>query len=202
MNIELYHRMLIHDEKGKLIKRTHWKKSESFLLQFLQHLDAAFSTLYGNTGTAISIKDLGGASRTIQGQIASPLLWQFMCVFDADNSAAYGIQVGTGITTPTNADYVMATLIAHGVGSGQLDYGAHSRTAAQVVGANVDFVISRTFYNGSGASITVNEIGIACSTRDTGATQRYFLLARDVVTAVTVDNAKTLTVQYTVRTTV
>jgi len=202
MKIELYYRMLIHDKNGKLVKRTHWKTSRSFVLQFLQHIDVLINHAQGVVGVAVSTKDMGGTSRTLQALTPGP--WytlNYLAVFSADNDATYGVLVGTGSTAVTNADYVLATLINHGVGAGRLDYGAHSRTAAQVVSSNVDFVINRTFYNGSGNAITVNEIGIACATVDSGGNIRYFLITRDVTTPITVDNAKTLTVQYTMRTT-
>lgn len=199
MKIELYHRILIHDKNGKLVKRTHWKKSRSFVLQFLQHIEVLIGHGYAASSNQVAIKDMSGTLHTIQ--VANSYAWYFAGIFAGDDSAAYGILVGIGSTAVTNADYALATKINHGVEAGQLDYGGHSRTAAHVVGSNVDFVISRTFYNGSGNAITVNEIGISCATPDISAGPYYFLLARDVVTPVTVDNAKTLTVQYTLRTT-
>jgi hypothetical protein len=202
MKIGLYYRVLIHDKQGTLVKRTRWKESESFVLQFLQHIDVLVNHAQGVAGIAASTKDMGGTSRNLQALTLGPWFTvNFLAVFSADNDATYGVLVGTGTTAVTNVDYKIETLIAHGVGAGQLDYGAHSRTAAQVVGSNVDFVISRAFYNGSGGSITVNEIGISCATVDSGGNTRYFLIVRDVITPVAVANAQTLTVQYTLRTT-
>ena len=198
MKLGLYNRIVIHDKNGKLVKRTHWKISKSFVLQFLQHIDFMSTHSYGNQGVSVPIKDVNAASINLwinQGAIL------YFAVFAGDNDSGYGILVGTGTTAVTNIDYKMETKIAHGVGAGQLDYGAHSRTAAQVVGANVDLIISRTFYNGSGNSITVNEIGIQCQTVGPAGGAYSFLLARDIITPVAVANAQTLTVQYTFRTT-
>ena len=154
MKIGLYYRVLIHNKQGKLVKRTHWKISKSFVLQFLQHVDFMINHAYGLASTTVTIKDINAASATM-GVINSGSVWgsYYFGVFSADNDSAYGILCGTGTTAVTNADYKIETKIAHGVGAGQFDYGAHSRTAAQVVGSNVDFVISRSFYNGSGGSI-------------------------------------------------
>ena len=197
--IELLYRLLVHNKDGKLVRKTRWKKSRSFVLQFLQHIDACFNHAFSANGVTVKIRDTSNVLQDIQ----VTAIWyshQVMAVFAPDNSDSYGIQVGSGTTPPTNTDYCLETLIVHGVGAGQLDYGAHSRTEAGVVGANVDFIISRTFYNGSGATVTVNEIGVVCTM---AAVSWFFLLIRDVLPAgVDVLNLQTLTVQYTLRTTV
>ncbi|GAI73856.1 unnamed protein product, partial [marine sediment metagenome] len=75
--------------------------------------------------------------------------------------------------------------------------------AAAVAAGNVDLVVTRTFTNSSGGSITVREIGIYCFSTDTGAIARYFCIVRDVLaTPQAVGNGEILTVQYTLRTTV
>jgi hypothetical protein len=150
---------------------------------------------YNVNGVSVNVIDVTNTSRVLI--ITSTAGYYKFSVFAPDNTSTYGIVVGTGTTTPTNSDYKLETQIAHGTASGQLDYGAHSRTESKVVGSNVDFVISRTFYNGSGASITVKEIGIYCQSES-----YYFCLVRDVITPIDVANTQTLTVQYTLRTTV
>jgi hypothetical protein len=199
MKLTLYYRTIVTDKNGKVVKRSRWRKSRSFVIAYLQHIDSALAHAYGSPLLSVSIKDTGGVIRTIPGGSDAKTI---MACFAPDNDDTYGIVVGTGTTAPTNTDYNLGAKIAHGTGAGQLDYGAHSRTAPTVVGANVDYVISRSFYNGSGASITVNEIGIIVSTYDTGVFQRFFLIVRDVIAPVTVNDTQTLTVQYTWRTTV
>jgi len=204
MKIGLYYRVLIKDKEGKTVKRTHWKESKSFVLQFLGLFDAHFSHPAGGFTTAVTVKDTAGASRSM-GATAYAYgyganLW---AAFAPNSNDTYGIQVGTGTTAPTNIDYKLETKISTGVGAGNLSYGTHSKTTTQVVGSNVDFVFSRSFYNGSGNTVTVNEIGIVVYNTDSTnpGVAAYILLARDVITPVDVANAQTLTVQYTFRTT-
>ena len=201
MKLSLLYRCIITDKNGKIVKRTHWRKSRSFVIQFLQHIDVCINNAHDANGATVSIRDVDNVLRNIQA-VGTVTLITFFSVFAGDNDDTYGIQVGTGTTAPTNTDYKLTTKIAHGIGAGQLDYGTHSRTASTVVGANVDFIISRAFYNGSGEPITVNEIGVVCNSEDTASNQYMFLLIRDVITAITTANTQTLTVQYTFRTTV
>jgi hypothetical protein len=202
MQLGLYYRCIVTDKNGKIVKRTHWRKSRSFVIQFLQLLSAL------NQATSKTIVDVTEASQTAKGTLyenTSNFVFRALEIAAPDDNADYGIVVGTGTTSPTNTDRKLVTKIAHGTGAGQLDYGAHNFTNPAVVGANVDYVISRSFYNGSGASITVNEIGIYARYYASVAGQYYTFYAcivRDVITPITVANTQTLTVQYTIRTTV
>lgn len=200
MQIKLYYRLIIKDKDGNIIRKTRQRKCKSFVIGFLQHIDMMLSALYGNDGPAITIKDTSNTNRTIRSSSFST--YYSMSSFAPDNNQYYGVVVGTGLTSPTNNNYALETQIAHGTGAGQLDYGAHSRTAAAVVGSNVDYIISRSFYNGSGGTIVINEIGLICYTKDSAGTERLFLLIRDVITPIAVYNTQTVTAQYTLRTTV
>jgi len=201
MKLGLYYRCIVADKNGKVVKRTHWKKSRSFVLQFLQHVELLSFHAHNVNPTTIDMKDTDGVARTVFN-INYPSTALYFAMNAPDNNGSYGLVVGTGTAAPTNADYALATIIGHGTGAGQLDYGAHSRTTTGIVGANVDYIISRTYYNGSGASITVNEIGVYCCSQDSGNNTCCFCIVRDVITAITVANTQTLTVQYTLRTTV
>jgi len=202
MKLGLYYRTIITDKNGKIVKRSGWRKNKSFVIGFLKHIDALCSREANLAGNIVATVDTGGVSHDLQCTIGCA--WNAtatLMIFAPDDNDVYGIVVGTGTTPPTNSDYRLEAKIAQGVGAGQLDYGTHSRTAPEVVAGNVDFVMSRTFYNGSGASIIVNEIGIYCCSV-IGTAYYYFCLVRDVITATTVANTQTLTVQYTLRTTV
>lgn len=192
--IEVLKRILIKDKNGKIKYDSGLVSSNSFVIAFLEHIYCPFDDV------AVSIEDTGNTARNVQ----TPTLGNVFLLIDAvDDDDNYGIVVGTGTTAEANTDYALATQIAHGTGAGQLDYGAHSFTVPSIVGSSVDMVVSRTFYNGSGSSITVNEIGIYCESKDTGAVARYFCILRDVLTTPeVVANTETLTVQYTIRTTV
>jgi len=194
--IELRYRAVVRDVDGRVKRDTGLQLSRSFVFQFLQILMGAM----GNRDVAGG-KDTGGAARTIDGSQLNVGYVEF--VKAPDDNDTYGLVVGTGVTAEDTMDYALATKIAHGVGAGQLDYGAHSFTDPAEVGANVDMVITRTFYNGSGGTITVNEIGAYCRSVYTTDTIGYFCIIRDVLAAgVEVADTETLTVQYTIRTTV
>jgi len=201
MKLGLYYRCIVTDKNGKVVKRTHWKKSRSFVKQFLQNLSLFIGGEYGVFNQVGNVADVGNVLRTL-AYLSTLDFHYYFRAYAPDDAGNYGIVVGTGTLAPTNADYALGTQITHGVGAGQLDYGATSQTAADIVGANVDFILSRTFYNGSGASITVNEVGIIAATLNSDNATSYFLIVRDVITAIAVANTQTLTVQYTFRTTV
>ncbi len=195
--LELFHRIIIRDKEGNIEYDTGLVPSNSWNIAFLEHIYGAFRD------ATVNIEDTGNTSRAVP----RPYYGSYVrFTTDApDNNANYGIVVGTGTTAPTNTDYALAAQIAHGTGAGQLDYGANSFVVPSIVSGNIDMTLSRSFYNGSGSSIIVKEIGIYCrSNVGTGAgTARYFCLARDVLsTPEPVGDTKTLTIQYTIRTTV
>ena len=186
--IGIFYQLIVRDKNGKIVRKTRFKRSKSFVLQFLQLLEVQMYrsvdvSMKRDVGTMIAVAD-------------------FASNFDAEaaiTDTTKGILVGTGTTPPTNIDYNMETLIAHGTGATQLSYGATSKTTTVVVGANVDFILTRTFNNGSGNTIHVTEVGIITLI---GATPYYGLMLHDTFTAVPVLNGQTLTVNYTFRTTV
>ena len=197
MNIEALLKCEVRDPKtGKLVS-TMEKKCESFTIAFLQILEAYMR----GTAATVSVRDIDNTLQSLPHATAS--LGVVIMVYAVDDDDAYGTIVGTGTTAPTNLDYVIETPIAHGVGAGQLDYNVQSFTTAGVVGPNVDFILTRTFLNGSGGDITVEEIGIYARSKNTPAGDtKYFLILRDVTGGVVVANGLTLTVTITLRTTV
>jgi len=193
-HVEVLRRVIICDRNGKIKFDSGLQPSNSFVIAFLQHIYGTFKDV------DISIRNSADAAITVKAP--SGTAYARHHIGAGDNDDTFGLVVGTGTTPETNTDYALDTQIAHGTGAGQLDYGAHSFTATAVVGSNVDMVVSRSFYNGSGSSITVREIGIYCQSRyATG--YAYFCTLRDVLgTPGVVNNTETLTLQYTFRTTV
>jgi hypothetical protein len=191
--IEIYYRLLLHDRKGKIIKDTGEIPSHSYVIQFLELINGYFD------GVAITATDVNGAESTLLG--TSRIAYYGNLNAPATNDT-FGIVVGTnaGLTPVSNTDYKLDTKILHGSAiADKLKYGAVTFTAPAVVEANIDMVIVRTFINDSGGTITVKEIGIICkNTTDT----KYHLLLRDVVADEAVLDGYTLTVTYTLRTTV
>lgn len=178
--------LTVKDKNGKIVsKKT--RKSRSFVIQFLQGLE----TMMTQSAT-VSQTDTGGTPRTPATHATN-----LSCLAGV-GAATWGIQVGTGTTAPTNTDNAVETQIAHGAGAGQLNYGAVAAVSAGVVGANVDLLFSRTFSNASGGTISPTEATLVWIT--TGP--YIFLIIRDTFSAVQVLNGQTLTVTYTLRTTV
>ena len=128
---------------------------------------------------------------------------QFLMGLRTDAStttSTYGIQVGTGTTAESINDTALNTQIAHGTSVGQLQYGAMSYGAPSTTATTTTFRFTRVFTNGSGGTITVQEIGLA-SVAETVTTNR-FLLLRDLTGAVAVTDGQQLTVNYDFTTTI
>lgn len=189
--MEAYYRILKHNPDGKLVKDTGLIPSHSYVIQFLEFIES----LWTNTDKIAT--DVAGAE-SVLNDVSDDLTTKARYNAAAGDDTR-GIVVGTGDTAVDNEDYALDTKIADGGGGGQLNYQAVTFLAPVVDGANVDFDIARAFVNSSGGLITVKEIGIIWkNTTDT----KYHLLLRDVVADEAVANGFTLTVVYTLRTTV
>ncbi len=131
--------------QGKILERTH-QIPRSYLLGMADLLYVQMSQ------ASQIIKDGGGVNQAVV-----PVSTQFNVNVAA--GSVNGIAVGTGVTAVTIADFALGTIIAHGVGVGQLQYGATTVNAPTTVGSTRQFTITRTFSNASGGSITVTEVG-------------------------------------------
>jgi hypothetical protein len=180
------------DPNGKVLVDVS-KKSESFVKGFLQCLQVLMTKPHLSSLT-FAITDTGNTSRNIyvykyQANINT------MDVNAAVNISTHGIVVGTGNTAPTIADYALQTQIAHGTGAGQLQYSASTFGSPAADATTSQFTITRNFANGSGGSITVNEVGLYCKMYD--GTARYICIIRDVIAGgIVIANGQTLTVNY------
>jgi hypothetical protein len=146
------------------------------------------------TGNTYTMKDTSNVDRGFY--LSSGFAW---CVNATSGVDTYGVVVGTGTTAVAIDDYNLATKIAHGTGSGQLQYGAVTINAPQISGNDCYCEVIRGFTNGSGATITVAEIGLVF--RYEGQAW-YWLMVRDVFSsAFDVLDTKTLTVTYKVKVT-
>jgi len=190
-----YYQLTITDKHGKIVRRTRKRRCRSWVKQWLQIFEVYTAHDYGSAPVSVSTLD---TSNTARANTFDATVYNNLAMFALDNDSTYGLVVGTGTGAESNTDYALGTQIDHGVGSGQLDHGAHSKTTTAVVGSNVDYQISRTFYNGSGGSISVTEIGIYLKSKSAW----IFCILRDVISAVAVANTQTLTVTITFRTTV
>lgn len=190
-----YYRILKHDPGGRLVSDSGMIPSHSYVIQFLEIFDALWNKTDKNatdvTGAESVLMDVSDNIET-KGRLGA-----------AVGEDTHGIVVGTnaGTTAEGNENYALDTKILHSaIGeANKLNYQAVITTAAAVDGANVDYDISRPYLNETGSTITVKEIGIIIkNTTDS----KYHLILRDVVTDEDVLDGYTLTVVYTLRTTV
>jgi hypothetical protein len=196
--LEAYWEIEVRDASGKLLTFRRFK-AKSWLPQFLAMLKGIFALVFNvstNIGNA-PVVDTSGTTRYF------PSISYNMYVTGIQINAGigvgdYGLVVGSSDNPNAINQYAMGAIIPHGNASGQLYYGATSiENPSNPSGTNYwQFRIIRTFSNNSGGSITVKEIGLISCTYDSGNNTRYFLIARDVISPVTVPSGSTLTVRY------
>lgn len=180
--------LIVRDKSGRVTEHRGPMRSRSFVRQFLEIL---WVQAYQIPETLLyQVRDTGNVLQGIQG-----CGFNFGCNAGA-GVVTHGIIVGTGVVAPTINDYVLGTPIAHGVGAGQLQYGAVTYGAPASDATTSRFTITRDFANGSGGAIVVNEIGLYVLGWVFG-TYYYFMAIRDVIGGgINVPNGQTLTVNY------
>ena len=179
--------LTVKDKDGKVTDHR-IMRSRSFVRQFLELLwIQAFQV---PEVAPYSLRDTGNVLRDI---------CESGLIFASDGGTGivtHGIVAGTGTVTPTINDYALGTPIAHGVAAGQLQYSAVTFGAPASDATTSQFTITRNFANGSGASITVNEIGLYVKGYLYDVTY-YCMTIRDVIAGgIAVPNGQTLTVNY------
>ena len=192
----------VRDENGKLIQKGKFP-AKSWVGNILGLLSCLVS---GMTCTT-SVGGYGGASRTDLVDISGTARGLFMGCYASGsylggNAGAgvdtYGILIGGSDTPVALSQYGLGAKIAHGTGSGQMQYGA-STIDTMVKNSSWYFRAIRTFTNGSGATITVREIGLFLQLPISSASGGWaqFMLARDVLPSpINVPNGSSLTVRY------
>jgi len=168
---------------GRLLSRRR-VKCHSYVGNFIDLLYVQFAQ------SNQSITDTSGVSRSVG--ISQYNLWAYAAAADDTK----GVLVGTGTAANDVAKYALATKIAHGTGAGQLQYGACGIGVPATVGQKRQMTIARTFTNVSGASITVNEVGLVIQGLVSGSTY-YFLVERTLSTNA-IANTASATWTYTI----
>lgn len=195
MSVEMYYRIRKHDPDGVLVSDTGLIPSHSYVIQFLEMIEGLFS------GEDVTVTDIAGAESVLID--ASDAISGYLYAKGGVGNDTWSIVVGTnaGTTAEDNLNYQLDTKILHSAvgAAGKLNYQVSFGVAARVVGPNVDMDIVRPFINETAGTITVKEIGL--NIRNITDT-KYHLLVRDVVSDEAVLAGHTLTVTYTLRTTV
>jgi len=185
------------DKDGNVTERQ--KGKNSLLIQFIGSIISALDPNgYNTICPSTDVKNVAGGA-------ASNMLYQYnsntYCGIPSAGTFGVitnGIVVGSGNTPVTADDYKLATIITHGVGAGQLQAQAGAIQDVVLASPRASFRIDRTFINGSGAPVTVREIGIYSLWYD-GGVGSQICTCRDVLLApVAVANGSTLFVKYTI----
>jgi len=181
MKFQIYVDVVIRDQNGKVLQRIRKRKCKSYVRAVIDWMRVCFSA------ASTAMVDTGGTPRT------TSLIERFR----ADAGAAittHGIRVGTGTTAVAIGDFALVTSIAEGIGAGQLSHGATSVGTPSTIGSSRQFTIARTFTNNSGASITVNEVGLICN----DITGLWFFLVERSLLTFAIANGSSATVTYTI----
>jgi len=184
--IKLEYEIEVRDREGRLLRREK-RESKSWVMNFIKMLYALMRVAWGDVGTTLT--DYTGTSVNYPSGGTSQYAMKLEAGSGDDD---WGIQVGSGDTPVSSSDYKLDSLISHGTGAGQLQYGACSVGSPYEEAGYLKMKIERTFTNGSGGSITVKEIGLMAVVPGT-----YALIARDVLsTPTTIPDGGTQTVRY------
>ena len=183
--MELWINHLIRDVHGKITEDKEYE-GKSFLGRFLECINVQLMYIRSD------ISKTDGIMATVSPHTDN------MRLNAGTGASTWGIQVGTGTAAVAHSDVALQTLITHGTGAGQLQYSATTFGATVATATTSEFTITRNFANGSGADITVFEIGAVYLMRST-----HHLIARDVISAgILIPNGQTLTVNYKFRATI
>jgi hypothetical protein len=180
----------IRDKNGKVLKHVRKRLSKSYVRQMMDFIYmfnlSASSTFINTSGVSKTASITQSASSGFCGKVVAL----------ADNDL-YGIQVGTGVTTPDIEDYCLTTKIAHGAGAGQLNYGLTVLGAVAIVGSTAKFTIARPFVNNSGNDIDVKEVGLVIAFEESSEDLFYVMLEHTLL-SFTISNGTSGTVTYTI----
>lgn len=195
-NIDLHYSWEIK-ESGLLVRESGIMPAHSFTKQFAQLL---FNSVIFGVSAYVpqAMTDTSGNTVSVIGNISN--LWMRPLVNASVSTSTFGIQVGTGVGAESINDTALGTQIATGTGVGQLQYGSVTFASPTTTATTTTFRVTRVFTNGSGGTVTVQEIGLTC--RGSTSTVRPFLLIRDLTGAVAVNNGQQLTVNYDLTTTI
>ncbi len=190
--------LFVSDTKmGKILQHQRPKRAESFTKAFFQLLYMQMAHLHVRLGMLVKCTD--GNSYMVYST------GDFLNSNAALNIDTAGVVVGSGNAAPTISDFALGVKIAHGTGSGQLQYGAVTFGAPASDLTTSQFTVTRNFANASGASVTVNEIGLYVTqythVQYPAHGQYPFtvnaMVLRDVISGgIAIPNGQTLTVNY------
>lgn len=159
-----------------------------------------WATIYSDFGVSPSVKATDGTSQDVYGKS----YWDDSGypVYFLGGGSNYGIVIGTDGSAEDPADFALGAKIGDGTGVGQMQYKTQEEIdmigpCIEIEDGYVQWDIWRSFWNCSGAAITVREIGIQCRYYP----NKYALIVRTVLNSpIVVENNRMLNVRYRLRT--
>jgi hypothetical protein len=202
-----YIEIMVRDRDGRVVRYGR-HEMRSLLNNFLMMIEGSLKAGNGSA-TSLTVTDTGGASKTVYAEWYTSYGWRFapFACKAPDNDDSYGIIVGSGTGSVNLNNTALTSKIAHGTGSGQLDY---DPVSIDDLGLDISvsppvyrYRLTRVFKNLSGAALNINEVGIVARNyileAGTVKVDVKFLIARDVLpTTYTVPNGGSATVAITV----
>ncbi len=169
LSVALMCEVFKYDPVAKRIKEKIYKNDLDPLMTFI--IDAWYGR---HSNQSVTIKNTSGSNYSYP----TPDYFYSSGYFGVGDDV-HGIVVGSGTGAPSYSDYALGTKILHGTTSGKLyyydctwnTYGFTSPTKKR------QLVWQRQFKNGSGADLTVNEIGYYY----VGNYIQTFMFCRDVI---------------------
>lgn len=206
-----YFQCFAYDQEISYLRRTHKKRSQSFVQAFLKLSYCYLSTSAGN----IAITDIDGSDApqgggtgdgsaklyaTAAGRGGGSIRPYYNAASNSEptNSYRLGIVVGTGTTSVTPQDYALATQITDGTTSGKLEYFTCAGSSLTISAPTGSFTLERLFRNSSGASITINEVGIYVGAKSFADNDEYCAIRDLVSPGFAVANGEYMRVVYTI----
>jgi hypothetical protein len=194
--------IIVRDKDGKVIKR-YKQKSHSPTSNFIGMMLPL--TYYNTTGSKWQMITSSNSTYNYYQSLTGNF---FGIGYPNSNYSTVGgvinILVGNGlISNPYNA-YYLASPIANGSGATQLVYGSITfPSGITISGSKAYFVISQSYTNSSGNTITITEVGIYISfspnaSTITPGTTLNILTWYDVLSsAISISNGQSATIYYT-----
>jgi len=178
-----YEVKVIDTKTGKVLKTVRGK-GETFNQNFARLLGLLMFPR-GDVMTTVSLTDTGGTARTMEAPSASYSPLQYGA------TTGYKLELGLGKSNVA-FDRTHYNLLDP---QAWVDYSTWNLTDD---GTKVTVEFSGSWYNDTGAPVTIQEIGFRCRFLDGGNVIRVIMLARDVITAVDVPAGSTIAVAYAI----
>lgn len=159
------------------------------LLSFFNDTNYTRNEVAGTPGSIV--EDTGSA--TVVGMADG-----YLGANNPTNNDDFGLVIGSGTAVEDFEDYQLAAKIENTA----ITYLNQSWTTTAVVGANVDLVLSRSFYNDKAASVDINEITFQAHDGANHGAPGIALIRDKLTGTVTIAVGDTGTIQVTFRTNV